>query len=83
MSEQAYVVQKVEWYQFRDRDGKAIMVMVATLPNGFCTAVPCQVQMTLAEHGNMALAATPEAALDQLQQTLGGKTAEELFGAHA
>lgn len=83
MSDQAYVVQKVEWYQFRDKEGKPFFVMVASLPNGFYTAVPCQVEVKLAEHGNMALAATVEDALAQLQGTLGGKTAEELFSGEA
>jgi len=77
-----YVVQKVEWFQFRDQDGKPFLVMVASLPNGFYTAVPCQLEIKLAEHGNMALAATVDEALAQLQSTLGGKTAAELFEAH-
>lgn len=80
MSDQGYVVQKLDWYQLRDSVGKPIFVMVASLPNGFHTAVPCRVELKLAEHGNMALAATAEEALTQLQATLGGKTAEDLFG---
>jgi len=80
MSEATYVVQRVEWFQFRAPDGKAFFVMVSTLPNGFHTAVPCEVTMKLAEHGNMALAATPDEALAQLQQTLAGKTREQIFG---
>ena len=38
MSDAAYVVQKVEWYQLRSQDGTAFFVMVSTLPNGFVTA---------------------------------------------
>ena len=79
MAEASYVVQKVDWYQFRSPDGHAFHVMVASLPNGFYTAVPCLVSMTLADHSLMALAASPEEALTQLQTTLGGKTREELF----
>lgn len=79
MSESSYVVQKVEWFQFRTADGKPFFVMVASLPNGFYTAIPVQVQMTPADHSLMALAATPEAALTQLQATLGGKSPEDIF----
>ena len=42
MSESSYVVQKVEWFQFRTADGKPFFVMVASLPNGFYTAIPVQ-----------------------------------------
>lgn len=80
MSESAYVIQKVEWFQFRAPDGKAFFVMVSSLPNGFYTAVPCEVTMKLAEHGNMALAASVEEALAQLQSTLAGKSADQIFG---
>ena len=80
MSEAPYVVQKVEWYQFRAPDGEAFFVMVSSLPNGFFTAVPCDIQMVRADHSLMALAANPEDALAQLQGTLGGKKREELFG---
>ena len=79
MTDTPYVVQRVEWYQLRGDDGKPFFVMVASLPNGFFTAVPCQLQLTLAEHGMMALAATAEEALAQLQSTLGGKSADALF----
>ena len=79
MSESSYVVQKVEWFQFRTADGKPFFVMVASLPNGFYTAIPVQLQMTPAEHSLMALAATPEDALTQLQATLGGKSPEDIF----
>jgi hypothetical protein len=79
MTDTPYVVQRVEWYQLRGDDGKPFFVMVASLPNGFVTAVPCQLQLTLAEHGMMALAATAEEALAQLQSTLGGKSADALF----
>ena len=81
MSDQPFVVQKVEWYQFRTPEGKAFFVMVSSLPNGFFTAVPCQVEMKLAQHGLMALAATGEDALNQLQGTLAGKGIEEIFAA--
>lgn len=80
MSDNQYVVQKVEWFQFRDADGKAFFVMVSSLPNGFFTAVPCDIQMRRADHGLMALAASPDEALAQLQTTLGGKHHAELFG---
>ena len=76
-----YVVQKVEWYQFRAPDGEAFFVMVSSLPNGFYTAVPVELQMTRADHACMALAATPDEALVQLQGTLAGKTREQIFPA--
>lgn len=79
MSDAPYVVQKVEWFQFRAPDGEAFFVMVSSLPNGFFTAVPCEIQMTRAEHGLMALAATPDEALAQLQSTLAGKARGEIF----
>lgn len=79
MSDTPYVVQKVEWYQFRAEDGDPFFVMVASLPNGFFTAVPCEIALTRAAHGAMALAATPEEALSQLQGTLAGKSRAELF----
>jgi hypothetical protein len=75
------VVQKVEWFQFRDPDGKAFFVMVSSLPNGFFTAVPCDLTMVRAEHGQMALAATVDEALAQLQTTLGSKKRDDLFPA--
>jgi len=81
MSDSSYVVQKVEWFQLRTPQGQAIMVMVAALPNGFYTAVPCEVNMRLAAHGLMALAASPDEALTQLQTTLGGRGPEEIFAA--
>ena len=74
-----YVVQRVEWYQFRAPDGEAFFVMVSSLPNGFYTAVPVQLQMVRADHACMALAATPDEALAQLQGTIAGKTREEIF----
>jgi hypothetical protein len=79
MSEAPYVVQKVEWFQFRAPDGEAFFVMVSSLPNGFHTAVPVQLQMIRADHSCMALAATPDEALAQLQATLAGKTRGEIF----
>ena len=81
MSDAPYVVQKVEWFQFRDPDGKAFFVMVSSLPNGFFTAVPCDLTMVRAEHGQMALAATVDDALAQLQTTLAGKKRDDLFPA--
>jgi hypothetical protein len=79
MSDAPYVVQQVQWYQFRAPDGDAFFVMVASLPNGFVTAVPCEIALTRAQHGMMALAATAEEALAQLQGTLAGKPRAEIF----
>ncbi len=79
MSDTPYVVQKVEWFQFRAADGKAFFVMVSSLPNGFFTAVPCDLGMTLAEHSLMALAASSDEALRQLQNTLAGKSRDDIF----
>ena len=81
MPDAPYVVQKVDWFQFRAPDGKAFFVMVSTLPNGFVTAVPCELSLVQAAHSLMALAQTPEAALEQLQATLAGKSREEIFPA--
>jgi hypothetical protein len=79
MSDAPFVVQKVEWFQFRDQSGHPFFVMVSSLPNGFYTAVPCQVSLQLADHSLMALAASPEEALAQLQKTLAGKTPDQMF----
>ena len=79
MSDSPYVVQKVEWFQFRAPDGKAFFVMVSSLPNGFFTAVPCDLTMARADHSLMALAASPEDALAQLQATLAGKSVDDIF----
>ena len=79
MSESPFVVQKVEWFQFRDPSGHPFFVMVSSLPNGFYTAVPCRLSLQLADHSLMALAATPDEAIAQLQGTLAGKTQEEVF----
>ena len=79
MSDTPYVTQKVDWYQFRAPDGEAFFVMVSSLPNGFFTAVPCEIALTRAPHGLMALAATPDEALVQLQGTLAGKSRDEIF----
>ncbi len=79
MSDAPYVVQQVQWYQFRAPDGEAFFVMVSSLPNGFVTAVPCELALTRAEHGMMALAPTAEEALTQLQGTLAGKARGEIF----
>jgi len=81
MTDTAFVVQKVEWFQFRDPAGHAFFVMVSSLPNGFFTAVPCQLTMQRADHSLMGLAQTADEALGQLQTTLAGKTTEELFPA--
>ena len=77
-----YVVQKVEWFQFRDSDGNGFFVMVSSLPNGFFTAVPCDIPLVRADHSLMALAGTAEEALTQLQSTLGGKKKDDLFAPH-
>ena len=82
MSDSPFIIQKVEWFQFRAPDGKAFFVMVSSLPNGFVTAVPCEVAITLGDHSLMALAATTDEALAQLQKTLAGKGHEEIFPAH-
>jgi hypothetical protein len=79
MSEQAYVVQKVEWFQFRDAGGKAFFVMVSSLPNGFFTAVPCDVPLARLEHDKMGLADSVEGALRQLEKSLEGKSRDDLF----
>jgi hypothetical protein len=79
MSDAPFVVQKVEWFQFRDASGHPFFVMVSSLPNGFYTAVPCQVSLQLADHSLMALAASPDEAVAQLQRTLAGKTPDEIF----
>jgi len=81
MADAAYVVQKVDWFQFRAPDGKAFFVMVSSLPNGFVTAVPCELALVQAEHSLMALAPTADEALQQLQATLAGKTRAEIFPA--
>lgn len=81
MSDEGYVVQKVEWLQFRAPDGKAFFVMLSSLPNGFFTAVPCDLSMVRADHSLMALGATSDEAIAQLQATLAGKSREEIFPA--
>jgi len=79
MSDTPYVVQKVEWFQFRDPEGHAFFVMVSSLPNGFYTAVPCDLQMARLDHSKMGLAATADEALALLQKALEGKKRHELF----
>ncbi len=79
MSDAPYVVQKVEWFQLRAPDGKAFFVMVSSLPNGFVTAVPCDLTMLRADHHLMALAPSTDEALAQLQTTLAGKSRDEIF----
>jgi hypothetical protein len=81
MSEQGYVVQKVEWFQLRDAEGKAFFVMVSSLPNGYFTAVPCDVPLARLEHDKMGLADSVEGALRELEKSLGGKQRDELFPA--
>jgi hypothetical protein len=76
-----YVVQKVEWFQFRDPDGKAFFVMVSNLPNGFYTAVPCDIALVRLDHSKMGLAASVEGALRGLEQALEGKRRDQLFPA--
>lgn len=80
MSDAPYVIQKVEWFQFRDPDGHAFFVMVSSLPNGFFTAVPVDLHMARIDHAKMGLAATAEEALVSLQTALDGTTRDELFG---
>ncbi len=79
MSTDQYVIQKVEWFQFRDPDGKAFFVMVSSLPNGFFTAVPCDLAMARLDHSKMGLAATADDALAQLAKALEGRKRDELF----
>ncbi len=81
MSDTAFVVQKVEWFQLRDPAGHAFFVMVSSLPNGFFTAVPCQVTMRLADHSLIGLGPSQDDALAQLQANLAGKSADDLFPA--
>jgi len=81
MSDTAFVVQKVEWFQFRDGAGHPFFVMVSSLPNGFFTAVPCQPTMKLADHSLIGLGPSQDEALAQLQANLAGKTADDLFPA--
>jgi len=83
MSDAPYVIQKVEWFQFRDPDGHAFFVMVSSLPNGFFTAVPVDIHMTRLEHSKIGLAASVDDALVQLEKALEGKTRDELFGVPA
>ena len=80
MSEGPYVVQKVDWFQLRDADGKAFFVMVSSLPNGFFTAVPCDLSMARLDHSKMGLADSADGALAQLEAALGGQKRDELFG---
>ena len=79
MSDSGFVVQKVEWFQFRAEDGKPFFVMVSSLPNGFFTAVPCDVPLVRADHSLIALAASADEALAQLQKTLAGKKRDDIL----
>jgi hypothetical protein len=63
------------------RAGKAFFVMVWSLPNGFFTAVPCEMPVVHADHSVIGLAASADEALAQLQQTLAGKAYDEIFPA--
>jgi hypothetical protein len=82
MSDSDFVVQKVDWYQFRAPDGTPVFVMVSGLPNGFFPAVPCELNVKLGDHSLMALAPSAEEALKQLQGNLAGKTVAEIFPDH-
>ncbi|MGH7789885.1 MAG: hypothetical protein ACRERC_23660 [Candidatus Binatia bacterium] len=79
MSDESYVIQKVEWFQFRDPDGHAFFVMVSSLPNGFFTAVPVDIHMTRIDHSKMGLAATANDALQALQKAVAGTKRDDLF----
>ena len=79
MSDDAFVVQKVEWYQLRDSAGQATLVMVASLPNGFFTATPCELSMRHADHSLIGLGASAEDALEGVKNNLAGKTRAEIF----
>ena len=79
MSDESYVIQKVEWFQFRDPDGHAFFVMVSSLPNGFFTAVPVDIHMTRIDHAKMGLAATADEALQALQKAVAGTKRDDLF----
>ena len=81
MSDAPCVVQKVEWFKLRAADGKAFFVMVSTLPNGFYTAVPCDIPLVRLDHSKMGLADSAEGALRSLEQALEGKRRDELFPA--
>jgi hypothetical protein len=74
-----FIVQKVDWYQLRAPDGQALLVMVASLPNGFCTATPCEVAITHGDHSLIGLAPSAEDALAELQKNLEGKTRADIF----
>jgi hypothetical protein len=79
MSDDAFVVQKVDWYQLRNPEGEATLVMVASLPNGFFTATPCEVPITHADHSLIGLGASAEEALGRVRQNLAGKSRAEIF----
>ncbi|MCX8072383.1 MAG: hypothetical protein N3C12_08025 [Candidatus Binatia bacterium] len=79
MPESQFIVQKVDWYQLRTAEGEPILIMVASLPNGFYTAVPCRLAMTLATHEHMAIGSSIDEALSQLQKTLAGKAIDAIF----
>jgi hypothetical protein len=79
VSDDAFVVQKIEWFQLRSSEGEATLVMVASLPNGFFTATPCELPIQRADHSLIGLGASVEAALEQVQKNLAGKTRAEIF----
>lgn len=81
MSDTDYVVQKLEWFQFRAPDGRAFFVLVSSLPNGFFTAVPCELPVAHGDHALIGLAASAEEALAQLGKNLAGKRYEDVFPA--
>ena len=81
MSDDAFVVQKVEWYQLRNPEGEATLVMVASLPNGFFTATPCELPIVHADHSLIGLGASAEDALVGVQKSLAGTTRAEIFPA--
>ena len=81
MAEEAFVVQRVEWFQLRSPSGEATLVMVASLPNGFFTATPCEVPIVHADHSLIGLGASADEALARVQANLAGKSRAEIFPA--
>jgi hypothetical protein len=79
VSEPSFIVQKLEWFQLRAENGEATLVLIASLPNGFFTAVPCDVAIQNADHSLIGLGPSVEEALAQVQKNIAGKTREELF----
>ena len=79
MSDDAFVVQKIEWVQLRSPEGEATLVMLASLPNGFYTATPVELSMVHADHSLIGLGASAEAAIEGVQKNLAGKSRAEIF----